>query len=672
MGDHEMTLEEERLDLALKASNEGILDWDLKTGEIYYSNRLLGFLGYGRFGAPNILEEPEKHVHPDDLARFTRKLNRVLHREGKLFADEARIRTNEGEWKWFRARALPLRGDDGSLQRLVGSLIDISKRRFAEDALAEERRMIDLVLDRVPINVYFKDKECRFQRANLSTAQRMGAGTVANLVGKTDHDFFEKEHADLSRARELEIMKTGIGQEEKLEHEIWGDGHDSWSLVTKKVWRGLDGELLGTFGLTHDVTELIETERNLEQIADELKVVNREISEERHLLRLVIDNMPVFVYFKDVDSNFVLVNRRMSDLVGADSPEAVVGKNDRDFFSEKLVQESSRDEREIMATGEPVVKKLEEIRWKDGHVSWAVSSKYPWYLPDGTLRGTFGISSEVTRLVETKQQLEKIAKILGRQNDALEEQLGLAREIQQAALPSVIPSIASAESGRTADFHHRYQPASHLAGDFFEVIPLGEGKAGFFVCDVMGHGVRSALIVSMLRGLIEKQGETLGGQPGAFLTGLNDGLSHLLERTSQLIFATAIYGYVDLERGELKIASAGHPDPIVRRKGVAEILELEAVAQGPGLGMVPDYEFLELSLSIDSLEGIWSFTDGVFEVLGTDGEEFGQTRMCEALQSCSGGMEAIDRMVKAAVDFASHEGFEDDLCILGVDFGRRT
>ena len=77
-----MSLEEERLDLALKASNEGILDWDLQTGEIYYSNRLLGFLGYGRFGAPNILEEPEKHVHPEDLARLTRKLNRVLYRVG--------------------------------------------------------------------------------------------------------------------------------------------------------------------------------------------------------------------------------------------------------------------------------------------------------------------------------------------------------------------------------------------------------------------------------------------------------------------------------------------------------------------------------------------------------------------------------------------------------------
>ncbi|MEN8775362.1 MAG: SpoIIE family protein phosphatase [Akkermansiaceae bacterium] len=667
-----MTVEEERLDLALKASNEGILDWDLKSGEIYYSNRLLGFLGYGRFGAPNFLEEPEKHVHPEDLARFTRKLNRVLHRGGKLFADEARIRTNEGGWKWFRARALPRREEDGTLLRLVGSLIDISKRRFAEDALAEERKMIDLVLDRVPINVYFKDKESRFMRANLSTAKRVGARTVANLVGKTDHEFFEKEHADLSRARELEIMETGKGQEEKLEHEIWEDGHDSWSLVTKKVWRGLDGELLGTFGLTHDVTELIETERNLEQIADKLKVVNHEISEERHLLRLVIDNMPVFVYFKGVDSKFVLVNQRMSDLVGAGSPEDVVGKSDAHFFGKQLVRESAIDEQKIMGTGKPVVKKLEKIRWKDGHVSWAVSSKYPWYLPDGTLRGTFGISSDVTTLVETKQQLENIAKILGRQNDALEEQLGLAREIQQAALPSVIPAIASNDGKWKADFHHRYQPASHLAGDFFEVIPLGEGQAGFFVCDVMGHGVRSALIVSMLRGLIEKQGDALGDQPGAFLTGLNDGLSHLLERTSQLIFATAIYGFVDLTKGEFKIASAGHPDPIVKRNGVVEILELESEAKGPGLGMVPEFEFPEMNLPIESMEGIWCFTDGVFEVLGANGEEFGQTGMCEALKNGQVGGDAINRMVNAAIDFAAEAGFEDDLCILGVEFERRT
>lgn len=667
-----MSLEEERLELALKASNEGIWDWDLVKGQIYYSNRLLGFLGYGRFGAPNIFEEAEKHVCPDDLPNFKRKLDRVLYRGGKLFADEARIRTNDGEWKWFRVRGLPVREEDGSLSRLVGSLIDISKRRFAEDALAEERRMIDLVLDRVPINVYFKDRESRFQRANVATAQRMGAGTVANLVGKTDHDFFEKEHADASRARELEIMATRGGQEDVMEHEIWGDGHESWSRVTKKVWVGLDGEVLGTFGLTHDVTELIETERNLARVAEELKSVNQEISGERHLLRLVIDNMPVFVYFKDLESNFVLVNQRMAELVGAGSPEEVHGKHDRDFFGEELVVESSHDEREIMATGEPVVQKLEKILWKDERVSWSLSSKYAWYLPDGRLRGTFGISSDVTKLVETKQQLERIARVLGRQNDALEEQLELAKEIQQAALPSEVPSIEDSKGARFADFHHRYQPATQLAGDFFEVIRLGDGQAGFLVCDVMGHGVRSALIVSMLRGLIEKQRDSLGDQPGAFLTGLNEGLTHLLERTSQLIFATAVYGYVDLEKGEVKISSAGHPDPIVMRGGVASLLKLEGVAQGPGLGMVPGFEFAELTMALAELEGIWTYTDGVFEVLGADGEEFGQERMCAALQDGKPGGEAVDRVVRAAVEFSSEDAFEDDLCVLGVDFRSRA
>ena len=83
-----------------------------------------------------------------------------------MIAVEARIRTNEKEWKYFRVRGIPERDPEGNPIRMVGSLIDISKRRFAEIALAEERSMIDLVLDNVPVNVYFKDCESKFVRAN--------------------------------------------------------------------------------------------------------------------------------------------------------------------------------------------------------------------------------------------------------------------------------------------------------------------------------------------------------------------------------------------------------------------------------------------------------------------------------------------------------------------------
>lgn len=663
-----MNIDDERLDLALKASNEGIWDWDVGSGEIYYSNRLLMFLGYGRFGAPNIFSEAADHVHPDDLAIFQKRLDRVLLRGGKLFAAESRIRTNDGEWKWFRVRGVPERDPDGYATRVVGSLIDISKRRLAQIALAEERSMIDLVLDNVPVNVYFKDRESKFVRANVATAQRMGARSVAELIGKSDHDFFDREHADNSRAREVVIMETGGGQEERIEHEVWESGKESWVLVTKSVWRGLNGDVLGTFGLTHEVTELVETQNKLKKVANELKGLNQEISEERHLLRLVIDNVPVFVYFKDLDSKFVLVNQRMADLVGAATPDDVIGKHDRDIFLADRVKDAESDEQVIMETGEPIVQKLEEVHWKDQHVTWSVSSKYPWYHADGTLRGTFGVSSDVTRLMQTREKLEHITYVLGRQNESMEEQLNLAREIQQAALPSEIPSVVF--EGRKARFHHRYQPASKLAGDFFEVLPLGDGKAGFFVCDVMGHGVRSALIVSMLRGLIEKQRDTVGDQPGVFLTGLNDGLCHLLERTSQMIFATAIYGVVDLQAGKLKLAAAGHPDPVVRRDGKVEGLGIDPMVKGPGLGVVPEFAFSEMSIPLKGLEGIWSFTDGVFEVLDEEGEEFGVERLREAMggADAKAGAEVIDRAVAAACEFSATDAFDDDLCLLGVEF----
>lgn len=652
--------------MALKASNEGIWDWNVPGGGIYYSNRLLGFLGYGRIGAPNIFAEPGKHVHPDDLDDFSRKINRVVHRGGKLFADEARIRTNEGDWKWFRVRGLPVREEDGTLVRVVGSMIDISKRRFAEEALLEERRRIDLVLDRVPINVYFKDRESRFVRANLSTAERMTGGDLSDLLGKKDEDFFVKEHAEASRATEVEIMESGEGKEETLVKEHWLDGRETWGLVTKWVWRSLHGDLLGTFGLTHDVTELVEAEHDLERMLETLRMVHQEASEERSLLRLVIDNIPVFVYFKNRNSEFVLVNEGMAELVGEKSAEQVVGKHDRDYFEPEMVRETVRDERSIMRTGKPLVRKLEKIQWKDDEVSWSVSSKYPWYAPDGSLRGTFGVSSDVTELMRTREKLERLTGVLERQNEALEEQLELAREVQQAAFPEEIPSISNRQGERAMFFDHCYQPASHLAGDFFEVIGLDERRAGFLVCDVMGHGVRSALIVSMLRGLIEKQRDDLGERPGPFLIGLNDGLSHLLERTNQVIFATAVYGVVDLASGELRVSSAGHPDSLLMKKGRIAPMGLEEV-QGPALGMVPGFQFDELVLNLDGLDRAWFFTDGIYEVLGKDEVEFGRERMKSSLEEGGTLEEAVERLVRAAGEFSETGSFDDDVCVLGLE-----
>ena len=658
-----MSESSDRLELALKASNEGIWEWNLVSGTIFYSNRVLMFLGYGITGAPNIFRDPEEHVHPEDLKKFKKKIDRVLLKKGRLFAMEPRIKTRSGEWKWFRVRGIPERNDDGEVLKMVGSLIDISKRKKAEIALMEERARIDLVLESVPVNVYFKDRESRFVRANKATAYRMGAGSVGELIGKTDHDFFGKVHADASRANEVKIMETGSEQVEELEHEVWEGREDTWVLVTKKAWRNMDGDILGTFGVTNDVTELMKTRENLERVSEQLQIVNQDIDEERHLLRLVIDNIPMFVYFKNVKSNFVLVNQGMADLCGESSPDDLVGKHDRDYFTEDLYIGAQEDEKRIMETGQPIVNKLEEISWRDNHTTWSMSSKFPWYDPEGNLIGTFGVSGDVTELVQTRNDLAKIADDLARKHEAMEEELRLAREIQQAGVPKSLPKI---DGGNwNLDFKHVYEPATDLAGDFLEVKRLGEGRAGFLVCDVMGHGVRAALIVSMLRGLVEKQGK-IASSPGEFLAGLNDGLSHLLERTGLTMFATASYGVVDGNTGEVRLASAGHPSPLAKISGEIEVVEFKKGAKGPALGMLPGMPYGEVVLPLDDLEGLWCFTDGVFEVQDASEEEYGVERMRARVAS------GIAELVEDARKFSGEGGFDDDVCLLELEVSRRA
>jgi sigma-B regulation protein RsbU (phosphoserine phosphatase) len=239
----------------------------------------------------------------------------------------------------------------------------------------------------------------------------------------------------------------------------------------------------------------------------------------------------------------------------------------------------------------------------------------------------------------------------------MEEELKLAREVQQAAIPRFLP--ITSERMR---FSHYYLPASDLAGDFFEVLPLGPEKAAFLVCDVMGLGVRAALIVSMLRGLLEK-GQEKRESPGKFLEGLNAGLCHLLERTGITIFATALYGVVDLGKGMITIASAGHPDPLLKRKNGVSSLDFEGGSKGPALGLVAGASFGEVVISVNEVVALWCFTDGIYEVRDAAGNELGERGLTSRLEKDS----TLEGLIRYAREFAAEGQFDDDVCLLGLE-----
>jgi sigma-B regulation protein RsbU (phosphoserine phosphatase) len=433
-------------------------------------------------------------------------------------------------------------------------------------------------------------------------------------------------------------------------------GSDCWRWLRIRgiVVRDRGGEALRIAGSMIDINHRKDAEAQVE--------------EERFQLRQLIDCVPVQIYFKDCASSFVLANQRMADWIGVGSTSAMVGRHDRDFFNAAHWERAEADEKEILKTRQPITGKLEhEIRCGTGEQTWVLTSKFPWFDHLGRLKGTFGVSSDVTDLVKAQREATALAVELQIRNKAYEEELQLAREIQQALASGSFPQTRSAD-GRSFGFGARYIPISGLAGDFYEVVPVNEHCVGMLICDVMGHGVRSALIVAMLRGLLEKQ-HGQATDPAAFLRGLNDGLASILERAGATMFATAFYAVADLSADTLRYACAGHPGPIVAGPGGVRQLAPTRCEKGPGLGLIPGAAYPVGEASLGDIERMILFTDGVLEAENREGEPFFEMRLMEIVGASAGlsldGM--LDAVLSSVLAFSEGQHFDDDVCLLAIE-----
>lgn len=152
---------------------------------------------------------------------------------------------------------------------------EIMARKQAEETLAHEQYLMNMLMDNVPDHIYFKDKESRFIRVNKSHATSMGLNNPNEAIGKTDFDFFDELHAAQAFEDEKEIMKTGIpliGIEEK---EIIPGKIEKWVNTTKMALRDKTGEIIGTFGISKDITERKKADEALLKKIDELEHFHR-------------------------------------------------------------------------------------------------------------------------------------------------------------------------------------------------------------------------------------------------------------------------------------------------------------------------------------------------------------------------------------------------------------
>jgi len=241
-----------------------------------------------------------------------------------------------------------------------------------------------------------------------------------------------------------------------------------------------------------------------------------------------------------------------------------------------------------------------------------------------------------------------------RERQRLEQEIGIARDIQQALLPKNFKDYPHlAVSG--VNF-----PCLSVGGDYFDVFPLDDKRTAFLLADVSGKGLGAALLTTMLQGALS--GMT-GTDPARTFNHVN---RFLCDHAEVGRYATMFFGILD-ETGKLEFINAGHPSPILMRQGRAE----EAFTEGSfPVGLVPEAEFATATLQLEPNDTLFLFSDGVTEAMDPDEQLYGVPRLVGVLQGKTDlPLDEIQKTVLESVEnFARGARQADDLTMLVVRF----
>ena len=227
-----------------------------------YCTDLLGRVVYANqqycqtLGRPlnKILGKTAHDFFPKELAdKYARDDQRVI-RTGRIWDIEEINKLPLQEAVHVRVVKSPLRDDRGKIIGVQGSWWDVSDQRNAVVKIAEQAYFLNMLMEHLPDNVYFKDANGKFIRVSRAMAQHVGLSDPSELLGKTDFDIFDKEHAQAAQVDEQQVMQSGKPLIDKEEREKLPDGSVSWVSTTKVPLRDNEGNIVGTFGVSRDIT----------------------------------------------------------------------------------------------------------------------------------------------------------------------------------------------------------------------------------------------------------------------------------------------------------------------------------------------------------------------------------------------------------------------------------
>lgn len=295
-----------------------------------------------------------------------------------------------------------------SMVRFTGDAKQNSVLFEMREAYEKEKSLLDSLLNTIPDYIYFKDKESKFIRNSMAHVKRFGMEKQEDLLGMSDFDF-HGDHAQQSYEDEQRIMSTGeplinVIQKADLRH-----GETKYVSTTKMPLRNHAGEIIGTFGISRDITDLKLAEVQTQKQASELKEKELQIqknldavNEQNNLIGTILNYLDDKIEVKSPDGKFYLINEVVAAGYGG-SVQEILGKDDFDFYDRETASKYWDAEKVIIENRKPAIS-LEKVTLHGKSKFWFIR-KLPLFIPEYKDWGLLGIQREVEQYQIQEQNL---------------------------------------------------------------------------------------------------------------------------------------------------------------------------------------------------------------------------------------------------------------------------
>jgi diguanylate cyclase (GGDEF)-like protein/PAS domain S-box-containing protein len=279
------------------------------------------------------------------------------------------------------------------LRRLNASLqAEIAERKRTEEELAHERDLLQALMDNIPDTIYFKDTASRFTRVNKAQAQVLGVNDPQEAIGKTDFDFFAPEHSRDAYEDEQEIVKSGQPLIGKVERIRRADGQFRWVSATKVPMMDEEGRVIGTVGISRDITERVRAEDALRE------------SEEKY--RTILENIEDGYYEVDIAGNLTFFNDSLCRLYRY-SEDELMGMNNRQYMDDENARKVHQTFNTVYRTGKPARAFDWEVIRKGGSKRFVEASVSLMRDSTGEPVGFRGVVRDVTERRRAEEEIKR-------------------------------------------------------------------------------------------------------------------------------------------------------------------------------------------------------------------------------------------------------------------------